>query len=389
MGKSAQNGGGVNFKRIKIGHIENPVGGPFGPAAAMNLLCLAGDIAGNGRTDIVIAPRHGTMVWFENPGPPADGGGDTQIWPMHTLDPDVQGIEAGGVLVDVNGNGRLDVIAGGDGRNDELYWWENPGKPGEAWTRRIIAKTGFWQFHDQAVGVVTPDGVRSLVFWNNRVGDLYRVPFPADPTVSPWPQIELIRRGNPNEGIAIGDVDGDGVDEIVAGDSWYKFQSPDRGWISHVFSHSYPFPRLQVADVDGDGRNEIIAAEGDAHMYGSPEGGRAGWLKAPADPTQPWEEHVLEEKLLDSHTLQVGDFTGDGRIDIAVAEIGIPNNPRLPRFILYTNNGDGTFGRTVVDEGISNHEGRAADIYGTGRLGLVGKPLVGDHRWDVYVYVNR
>lgn len=385
------------FERRRIGGIQNPEGGAFGSAAAMNLLCLVGDLTGTGRPDIVVAPRHGRMVWFENPGI------DTaDEWPMHTLDAEVHGIEAGGALVDLTGNGLPDVVAGGDARNDELYWWENPGTPGRPWHRRVIAKTGFWQFHDQSVGVVTPDGVRSLVFWNNRVGDLYRVPLPSDPTVSPWPGIELIRRGNPDEGIAIGDVDGDGVDEIVAGDSWYKFVSPDRGWRSYRFGSSYPFPRLQVADVDGDGRMEIVAAEGDAHIFGKPEGGRAGWYSAGADPTTPWQEHLLEDELLDAHTLQVGDLTGDGSIDILVAEIGIPDNPRKPRCILYRNNGAagtavGTggaggdaprFTRHVVDEGLSHHEGRIADIYGTDRLDIVAKPLVGPERWDVFVYKN-
>lgn len=370
------------FERLMIGHIENSEGGVFGPAAAMNLLCEVGDLTGNGRPDIVVVPRHGRAVWFENPGYV------TGDWTMHTLDPDVHGMEAGGCVVDINGDGLPDLVAGGDARNDELYWWENPGTPGVPWRRRVIVKTGFWQFHDQRVGVVTPEGVPSIVFWNNRVGDLYRVPLPADPTVTPWPGIELIRRGNPNEGIAIGDIDGDGVDEIIAGDSWYKYLSPDRGWVSHVFSKNYPFPRLQVADLDGDGQLEIVAAEGDAHIFGGPEGGRAGWLHATDDPTQLWEDHLLETGLLDAHTLQVGDFTGTGAIDIAVAEIGLPGDPRNPRFLLYKNRGGGAFTRTIVEEGIGNHEGRAADFFGTGRLDLVGKPILGDHRWDIFLYRN-
>jgi hypothetical protein len=372
----------ISFERQVIGTLENPEGGPGGPAGAHNLLCVVGDLNRNGRPDIIIGPRYGSMAWFENPG---EGG----EWTKHILDPDISGLEAGGTLYDITGNGLPDLIAGGDYKHDELLWWENPGEPGRPWKRHVIVKTGITQFHDQAVGVVTPDGIPSLVFWNNRIGDLYRVPVPEDPAVTPWPGIELIRRGNPNEGIAIGDVNGDGLDEIVAGDSWYEYVSPDKGWLGHVFSHNYPFPRLKLADLDGDGKLEIIASEGDAHIYGNPEGGRAGWLHVGDDPTQPWEDHVLQEVTLDAHTLQVGDFCGNGHVDVYVGEMGIADVDRPSQQIIFENDGTGRFTRRVVNEGDNNHEGKAADLTGNGVLDLVGKPLFDPGKWEVRVYYNR
>lgn len=367
----------TTFKKEVIGILENPEGGP----GAHNLLCVTGDLTGDGRPDIIIGPRYGTIAWFQNPGNDGE-------WTKHVLDERIEGLEAGGTLYDVTGNGLLDFIAGGHWKADELWWWENPGEPGKPWKRRVVVKTGITQFHDQLVGVVTPDGVPSLVFWNNRIGDLYRVPIPADPTASPWPDIELIRRGNPNEGIAIGDVNGDGVDEIVAGDSWYQYISPDKGWVSHVFSHNYPFPRIQLADLDGDGKLEIIASEGDAHIYGDPEGGRAGWLHVTDDPTALWEDHLLEDKTLDAHTLQVGNFAGNGNVDVYVGEMGIPGNDRAPRQMIFENDGTGTFTRHIVAEGDNNHEGKAADLTGNGLLDFVGKPLYDPDKWEVRIYRN-
>jgi len=366
----------LSFTRQIIGTLENPEGG----AGAMNLACLAGDLMNSGYQDIVIVPRYGKMVWYEN----LSGKG----WKEHVIDENVRALEAGGVLYDLTGNGLLDIIIGGDWKNDELCWYENPGNTGP-WKRRVIYKTGgFNQFHDQAIGKFKRDGKSYLAFWNNRIGDLFCVPLPEDPSVSPWPGVELIRRGNPDEGLAIADIDGDGYDELIAGNCWYSFVSQEKGWRSYTFAGDYLCPRLAAVDLDNDGILEIVMAEGDAHMFGKPQGGRAGWFKAGTDPKAPWTEHVIEDLLLDPHTLQIGNFCGHSGKDIFVGEMGIPGNDRKPRMLVFENDGKGNFTRHLVSEGHGTHEGKAADFRKTGSLDFVGKPLFDPERWDISVYYN-
>ena len=64
------------------------------PLGTENDVCLIGDISGNGRNDIVIGGKYGddNLVWYENP-----------TWERHVMA--TAHLEAGGVLVDVNGNG--------------------------------------------------------------------------------------------------------------------------------------------------------------------------------------------------------------------------------------------------------------------------------------------
>ena len=50
----------------------------------------------------------------------------------------VPGLEAGGALGDVTGNGHVDILAGGHYGQQEAYWFEQPENPREEWTTHVI-----------------------------------------------------------------------------------------------------------------------------------------------------------------------------------------------------------------------------------------------------------
>jgi hypothetical protein len=380
------------FVKKVVGEVENPSG-----AGAMNTLIAVGDLNADGRPDIVISGRNGLMVWLENRGA-------GKPWLRHPID-EVSNQECGGCLWDLTGSGRLDLINGSDYRSVDISWWENPGKPGARWSRRVIANTGISQFHDTIIGDVTGDGALSLVFTNQHGKNgtwVFRVPLPEDPRQSPWPGLEVVADGRteanpgasggrqPEEGLAIGDVDGDGRNELVAGTHWYKYV---RGkWEGHKFASGYITTKIEVADVNGDGRNEILLAEGDPCVYGKTQGGRAGWFAPGEDITAMWSEHVLEEGLLDAHSLRVGDLCGNGRPDILVGEVGLadPKTDRYvrrpPRMLVFENDGGGNFRRHLIDEGTGCHDAFLADTRGGGVLDIVTKPLHGAEKWRIHVY---
>jgi hypothetical protein len=400
------------FTKTVVARVVNNVG-----SGAMNLLLAAGDINGDGRTDLVVSGRNGKMVWLENNGTSGE-------WREHVMDDSVEKLERGGLLHDLTGNGRLDVVNGGDWRSDEVSWWENPGASDLRWTRRLIVKTGKRQVHDTIIGDVTGDGTSSLVFTNQIGGtDIYRLPLPPDPTVSPWPGVELIATGKtesnpysrsgeqPEEGLAIGDVDGDGKPELVCGTHWYKHQ---RGaWKAHKFASGYMTTKVAIGDLDGDGMNEIVLAEGDPCVYGQVQGGKLAWFKSADDATRLWEPHLLADNLLDAHSLQLADVLGRGHLDMLVGEVGLSDSlrsrlgrlrghltrvlahpgelssaGRRPRIVVFENDGRAEFTPHLVDEGTGIHDGLLVDVHNRGALDIVGKPLHGPEKWHIHVWFN-
>jgi len=380
------------FTKVTIGRLENDI-----PPGAMNTFSAVGDLNGDRRPDVVVSGRNGRMVWFENTG-------HRDMWPMHEVD-DVEAMECGGAVRDLTGDGLGDIINGNDFRGHQIFWWANPASAGGRWQRRAIATTELSQFHDTAIGRVAGEAADSLVFTNQIGGtNIYRVPFPADPTVTPWPGLELIAAGRgelfvkadgtekvqPEEGLAVGDVDGDGLNEVVCGTHWYKLI--DGRWEGHRFAGGYITTKVAIADVDGDGANEIILAEGDPCVYGKTQGGKLAWFKPGDEITAPWTEHILLERLHDAHSLQAGDVCGSGRVDLVCGEVGVATKTdsyvRPPRLILLANEGGGRFTPHVIDEGTGIHDAALADMRGRGVLDIVGKPLHGDEKWHVHVYFN-
>lgn len=366
------------FRRTAIGELDNH------EFTSMNTLFNVADLNGDARPDIFTSGRDGLMAWFENR---ADG-----AWTRHIVSP-VRHQECGGIAYDLDGDGRPDIINGGDYQSDELSWWRNPGSTGAPWIRHTIVRTGANQFHDEMIGDVTGDGRLSLVYWNEGAATLNVVPLPSDPMVTPWPEIAVIGRdrhekGQPEEGIAIHDIDGDGRNEIVAGTSWYKFY--DGAWESHKFANDYITTVIAVGDIDGDGRPEVVLAEGDACIYGYPEGGKLGWFKPGDDPREPWTEHRIDDRLLDPHSVQLAPLCGSGHLDLVVGEIGkretLDTEP--PRLFLYENDGSGRFTRHVIEQGIGTHHARLADFRGSGRLDVASRPLHGPDRWKIFVWFN-
>jgi hypothetical protein len=131
--------------------------------------------------------------------------------------------------IDVNGDGYPDIVSP-HWYAKKISWLKNPGKGGGPWVESVIDS-----------------------------GSAVEFAFLVDLTNSGKKQDLIPQFGNSKEPLA-----------------WYELKNG--GWVKHVVSdHSYGHG-IGVGDVNGDGRNDIVTPE--------------GWFEAPADPrTGEWKYH--------------------------------------------------------------------------------------------------
>lgn len=297
-------------------------------------------------------------------------------------------IEAGAAFEDVDSDGDLDFVAGGEGRSNQVWWWENPGpKAGyeKPWPRRTIKSSGHRKHHDLMWLDVDGDQVRELVFWNQGGNRLLLARRPADPraskpgSTSEWEMetvfeyttdSEMLQRGNParfrsvneHEGLWAEDIDLDGQPDIVGGGYWFKRTAGGR-FVANLIDASYHFSRSAAGQLKKGGRPEVVLSVGD----GTGPLVWYEWMRGT------WTPHVIAD-VDNGHSLAVLDFNADGHLDIFLAEMRLNGGNERSKCRVFLGDGAGGFREMVLATGFDNHESKAADLDGDGDLDILMKP---------------
>ena len=209
---------------------------------------MPADINGDGNMDFIsVAYFGGTVGWVENPGKKG------APWTYHQVDK--PGSSEAAVMVDVNGDGRPDVLPN---TTNVVVWYS-----------------------------LEPDG-KGLTFKKHDFGTAAA-----------------------GHGVGTGDVNGDGHSDLLTPKGWFEAPSDPKfegTWAWHPeWNLGATGIQILARDVDGDGLSDLI--------YGMGHGFGLYWAKQGRTEKgeRTWTKAVIDPKVSSVHTLLWADLDGDGK----------------------------------------------------------------------------
>lgn len=296
------------FERLQLSSDFYAEGGTFG------------DYNGDGKGDVAVGPFIYWGPGFEKKsryyeGPAIDPIGYSENFLMYSDD--------------VDADGRRDILVlGFPGK--ESWWYQNPGHD--------KADSGLWKRYtmldsvdNESPLIADIDGDKVLDLICSSKGCYGFASHAGRSAMEAWP----FRNVSPNNGyqrfthgIGIGDVDNDGLVDLLEKDGWWKNpgkQAPaDKLWDfkPHAFSAGGG-SQMYALDLDGDGKNEVLTGLA-AHGFG------LSYYKATnAESTQFERVDIMTNKADTSpvgiavsqlHAVALGDMNGDGLTDIVTGK---------------------------------------------------------------------
>lgn len=288
-----------------------------------------GDVNKDGKPDIIAGAR-----WFEAPDWKAH-----DIWQHKRFDYTKGYADSFlNFMTDVNEDGWVDLV-NFDFPGREVYWFENPAGADILWKRHLIDSIA--SNESPMMVDVDGNGRMDLVFGNQRTGQMNwwsssvkskKVTWKPNPISEPKSKGE----GMFAHGLGWGDINGDGVNDVLIIGGWWEAPKDLRKspgpWKFHEAKLGYPCSQMLTFDLDGDGDNDVVS--GSAHNFG------LWWHEQVKDRDQniSFIRHVIDSSYSELHSIVLKDVNNDGLPDLITGK----------RFFSHQGHGPGGMDPAVV-----------------------------------------
>jgi hypothetical protein len=335
----------------------------------------AGDFTGTGIDDLAVAC---VGDFFSGSGSELDvllGNGDGTFQGPHSY-----AAGSGSIYVttaDFNRDGNLDLAVISALTIDLSIYTGN----GDGTFQQALQRFPAGDANSIAVSDLNRDGILDLVIPSPGPDNVCVLLGNGDGTFDAAPHFGA---GSKPDAIAIGDFNGDGIPDLAVANYASDNVSVLLGNGDGTFqaARNFATPRqpnsLAVGDLTGNGILDLVAT---SYSVSDPMGS-VSVLFGNGDGSFQAPRNMVAGKYPDAVAL--GDFTGDGILDIAVANSGIDSQTSSVSILL--GNGDGTFQPAVsFNPGLWPDALAVGDFNGDGKLDLV---VVRHDGADIVVYLG-
>lgn len=301
------------------------------------------------------------------------------------------------IFYDVNQDSKMDIIGFDLMASGSIYWLESTKDDGTGWKPHQISLSPAIpvpghrnpQGYTMARMMHKGESVIVIEAGDNVTEDngiyIIEIGYPS----TTWNTHKISDVSVGGNGLAVGDIDGDGNLDVFTGFKDLPRRNLDREpgpfpiyWLKNpgkfnktwkavqvdIFPPEHMPDRFAIADIDNDGINDLIVSEENYPITG---GLAAYWYKTPKRPgkSKNWGEKRLIIDNGDSfNSLHVLDMDGDGDNDVVIADMGLKQNGNL---YIAENVNNGEFIIHKIHTNIESHGLKAGDIDGDGDMEIV------------------
>lgn len=377
----------------------SPIDAASGSVQGVSSLAV-GDLNGDGRGDVVAIEggKHAggrmTFAWFAAPSSLSaawtryDFGNDSQL----------RSFLGAAQLADMDNDGDLDLIVSSDNhsggtRQADIYVYLNPGEANV---------TAFWSFervtpntlelhhiNDMEIADMDGDGKLDIVVRSLQPNEIHIF---FQNTISTYTQKIIATDISSSEGLAVGLLDSDQLPDMTFTGHWLKSPSNPRSQnytklnIDSNYKNNNQNTKEAIGDIDGDGLDDVIIAPAEEFR----NGGDAvfAWYKNPGNTSaNNWQQNTILALTNNIHTVKLGDLDNDGDLDVITGQPW-SNSVSSISVRAYYNNGSGVFGAAqIIESGKGLYSGVVYDIDGDGDLDIAGQDRYASSS-KPYVYEN-